>query len=80
MKYREAQLYESVLAPRFLYKRYREFHISWQKFVPVYVRNTKNSIFHEETVMPMLVMVTSFKRTYARTVRVSTPEPMAGHC
>ena len=44
------------------------------------VRNTKNSIFHEETVMPMVVMVTSFKRTYARTVRVSAPEPMAGHC
>ena len=44
------------------------------------VRNTKISIFHEETVMLMVVMVTSFKRTYARTIRVSAPEPMAGHC
>ena len=44
------------------------------------VINTKHSIFHEETVMPMVVMATSFKRTYARTVRVSAPEAMAGHC
>ncbi|CAI9180107.1 unnamed protein product [Rangifer tarandus platyrhynchus] len=44
------------------------------------VRSTKNSIFHEERVMPMVVMVTSFKRTYARTVTVSVPEAMAGHC
>ena len=54
VKYREAQLYERVLAPRFWNKKYREFHISWQKIILVCVRNTKNSIFHEETVVPIV--------------------------
>ena len=28
----------------------------------------------------MVVMVTSFRRTYARTVVFSAPDPRAGHC
>ena len=38
------------------------------------------SLYFGMTVGVLAVMVTSFKRTYARTVVFSAPNPMSGHC